>query len=200
MFLILALPRRWRNIRLSTSLLTSYPQLAFLSSDDAPMLESFAFRDRARGVTVPMGPFMFLGTKSLRGIAFEYMGKPCIFDSPVSRGSLTHLTTLSTTLSDTDAHRILRLCPRLETCRLAFRVQITALRVLGHPHEHISLLRLRYLFVNQENGVIDGPHFFDSIVLPALRSFHCNTELLLIADPLRCLFSSPSVTPPSRIS
>ncbi|KAJ7255877.1 hypothetical protein B0H12DRAFT_1218759 [Mycena haematopus] len=193
--LLIAVSRRWRNIQL---VLASYPQFASLSPDDVPLLQSIVFKDRIdrfdphmSGDTI--GPFVFLGTKSLRSL--ECGNIDCIFECPISWGTLTHLTALDLrpSLTDNNALRLLRQCQRLETCMLEFRIQrLNRLnRVVFADNTPISLPRLRHLSIKHQYDYSGGTYFFDKVALPTLRSFHCEFSAgSLPTDPLRFLFPS----------
>ncbi|KAF7362689.1 hypothetical protein MVEN_00618200 [Mycena venus] len=137
------------------------------------------------------GSLMFLATRSLRRI--ECTGTPSILDGPVSWGSLTHFTV--SPISTADALRILHQCPLLETCDLVFRGRLTASDAYRTPVQLISLPRLLHLSISYTRVLsTDGPHFFDNIVVPALRYFHCCCYGMPPANiPLRCLFPSMPV-------
>ncbi|KAF8160330.1 hypothetical protein K438DRAFT_1859818 [Mycena galopus ATCC 62051] len=164
--LLVAASRRWRNIKL---VLTSRHHFAALSSDDVPLLQSIAIRIDER---FPPGPLMFLGAKSLRSV--ECVGISDIHNSSISWGSLTQLTLASPSIRYQDAFWILCHCPLLETSELSVIGGLGDPTWHGSPLQPISLLRLRHLSVKHKYMVpIDAGRFFDRLILPAIRSFHC---------------------------
>ncbi|KAJ6499002.1 hypothetical protein C8R45DRAFT_980661 [Mycena sanguinolenta] len=176
-----AVSRRWRNIQLAV---TSYADLASLSPEDVPLLESIALENisiRSRVVTEsPQNLLRFLGTNTLRSVR---LSAACIMGNQLNLASLTHLNILDyfDGLSSDDALAILRKCPLLETCGFSLRGR-------NIPAVDLALPRLLHLTI-LHGYLPQDSQFFVGMALPTLRSFHCDSQTRVFPNtPVRCLF------------
>ncbi|KAJ6493266.1 hypothetical protein C8R45DRAFT_989253 [Mycena sanguinolenta] len=171
--ILLGVSRRWQNMELA---LTDGRAFASLTADDVPLLQKFKFHDAADNVRRTTAPLTFLGAPSLRSL--ECRSVHYILDSPISWGTLTQLVS-EYLLSYHDAFRILNQCPLLETCELVVhgrRSRPDDIAWHNSSAKTISLPNVRHFSVKHYR-IASNPasHFFNHLLLPALRYFHCHS-------------------------
>ncbi|KAJ7127676.1 hypothetical protein C8R44DRAFT_99150 [Mycena epipterygia] len=168
---LISASRRWKNIQIILPR-NDMDRLLPLSSNDVPLLQHMSLSLRARGPrrfanehSETTKAFRFLGSKSLRSVAFP--SNKHFLQSPVSWGSLKHLTinqSVYERLEYDAARTILRQCPLLETCELHLFCPKTW---NGTPvPAPFSLPFLSHLSIKQGRIPLDGSHFFYEYHLP----------------------------------
>ncbi|KAF7352097.1 F-box domain-containing protein [Mycena venus] len=167
------LTARWRHIRLA---LTSYEHFASISLAEVPMLQTMGLgNSKSYWGRRPTESLALLATKSLRSI--ELPSTASFFRSPVSWRSLRHLKITryrSEPLTHNAALAILQQCPVLQTCDLA----VSGGNIPNETtHPRLSLPYLRDLSITNGPTPAEGPHLVESIILPALHSFHCFDDI-----------------------
>ncbi|KAJ6493328.1 hypothetical protein C8R45DRAFT_185855 [Mycena sanguinolenta] len=183
--ILLAVCRRWRTMELA---LTGLPDFASLTADDVPVLQRIFFYDTIDRASADPSPLSFLGTQSLRSLRCGSIHH--ILNNPISWGTLAELAVSSFALSFQDAFQILGQCPLLETCKLAIHSRKPVDTAWSTSStQTVSLPKLRHFTLKHRHIVpIPSTHFFDHLLLPALRSFHCLIPDGVLPSDTRSLF------------
>ncbi|KAJ7755575.1 hypothetical protein B0H16DRAFT_717519 [Mycena metata] len=177
--ILLQYASRWQRIRFSLSSYHSFQPLAALVPIDVPFLETVVFQGFPLNVEETFTAF--LGTNSLRAVSLQGQGARSFSFQTLPWNRLCHLFLGSSVACHTVAEglELLRRCPNLESCVLAFMIGVdnvpspvgSAVASAFTCHMQ-NLRRLSVLNFNHPDGTVE---FFDLLELPNLRGLEYAT-------------------------
>ncbi|KAJ6480300.1 hypothetical protein C8R45DRAFT_1005125 [Mycena sanguinolenta] len=161
---LITVSHRWKNVHLTLPHSAAHV-LGGLTSDDVPQLRSIGLCPPPPVQDDELWPLDFLATKSLRKVTFT--GTHSFANSAISWGTLTHLD-MCPFVPFGHALAILSQCTVLQTCKIGLEDAQEENSAMIPPVVLPQLSRLAVLCVAY--GI--GPHFFNHVSLPELRSFY----------------------------
>ncbi|KAJ6470526.1 hypothetical protein C8R45DRAFT_875248 [Mycena sanguinolenta] len=167
---LVTVSHRWKNVHLTLPH-TAANVLGGLTSDDVPQLRSIGLCPPSPMQDDELWPLDFLATKSLRKVTFT--GTHSFANSAISWGTLTHLEMCdfwptAPFVPFRRALAILSQCTVLHTCKIGLEAAQEENSAMILPVILPQLSRLAVLCAT--DGI--GPHFFNHVSLPELRSFY----------------------------
>ncbi|KAJ6561720.1 hypothetical protein B0H19DRAFT_1142423 [Mycena capillaripes] len=177
---------RWNRMQFKFLSYSSFSPLATLSSTDVPILDTFIFegfqeifqRQQVQESNINGSTLSFLGNPILRSVAFRRLGGSFLpFPLPWNRLRYLFLgQDPASWATAAEGIELLRRCPNLEACSLAFRAPPIVFGPSLPNTFHLSTCRMEYL---RQLSVVDmsqaTTEFLGNLDLPNLHCLEYST-------------------------